>query len=64
VRAVWKLTCSASWLYTKRCSRLRASIDARIVNVSSGVGSLAMNADPASRTTRTSARCILRPRRP
>ena len=42
-------TCSASWPFTRRCCR--SCVNRRtpdIVNVSSGVGSLTLNADPAS----------------
>ncbi len=65
VRAVWETNVfGVLAVYQAMLPLLRESIDARIVNVSSGVGSLAMNADQLPRTTRTSARCILRPRRP
>jgi NAD(P)-dependent dehydrogenase (short-subunit alcohol dehydrogenase family) len=40
-------TCSASSPFTRRCCRSSANRDARIVSVSSAVGSLTANADPA-----------------
>ena len=49
VRAVWETNVfGALAVYQVMLPLLRESSDARIVNVSSGVGSLTMNADPAS----------------
>jgi len=49
VRAVWETNVfGVLAVYQAMLPLLRESIDARIVNVSSGVDSLAMNADPAS----------------
>ena len=48
VRAVWETNVfGVLAVYQAMLPLLRKSTDARIVNVSSGVGSLAMNADPA-----------------
>ncbi len=48
VRAVWETNVfGVLAVYQAMLPLLRKSSDARIVNVSSGVGSLAMNADPA-----------------
>jgi len=48
VRAVWETNVFGPLaVYQAMLPLLRESSDARIVNVSSGVGSLAMNADPA-----------------
>jgi NAD(P)-dependent dehydrogenase (short-subunit alcohol dehydrogenase family) len=50
VRAVWETNVfGVLAVYQSMLPLLRKSSDARIVNVSSGVGSLATNADPASR---------------
>ena len=49
VRAVWETNVfGVLAVYQAMLPLLRQSLDARIVNVSSGVGSLAENADPAS----------------
>ena len=49
VRAVWETNVfGVLAVYQAMLPLLRESSDARIVNVSSGVGSLTMNADPAS----------------
>jgi NAD(P)-dependent dehydrogenase (short-subunit alcohol dehydrogenase family) len=49
VRAVWETNVfGVLAVYQAMLRLLRESSDARIVNVSSGVGSLTMNADPAS----------------
>lgn len=49
VRAIWETNVfGVLAIYQAMLPLLRESSDARIVNVSSGVGSLAMNADPAS----------------
>ena len=49
VRAVWEVNVfGVLAVYQAMLPLLRASSDARIVNVSSGVGSLTANADPAS----------------
>ena len=49
MRAVWETNVfGALAVYQAMLPLLRASTDARIVNVSSGVGSLALAADPAS----------------
>ena len=49
VRAVWDVNVFGTLaVYQAMLPLLRESADARIVNVSSGVGSLALNADPAS----------------
>ena len=50
-------------VYRAMLPLLREAPAARIVNVSSGVGSLRMNSDPASPCTRSSAPSTLRPRR-
>ncbi|HTN64110.1 MAG TPA: SDR family NAD(P)-dependent oxidoreductase, partial [Devosia sp.] len=48
VRAIWETNVfGVLAVYQAMLPLLRASSDARIVNVSSGVGSLALNADPA-----------------
>jgi len=48
VRAVWETNVfGVLAVYQAMLPLLRQSLDARIVNVSSGVGSLALNADPA-----------------
>lgn len=50
IRAVWETNVfGALAVYQAMLPLLRRSSDARIVNVSSGVGSLATNADPAHR---------------
>ncbi len=48
VRAIWETNVfGVLAVYQAMMPLLRQSADARIVNVSSGVGSLALNADPA-----------------
>ena len=64
VRAVWETNVfGVLAVYQAMLPLLRESSDARIVNVSSGVGSLTANADPAFPYHTFSARCTLRPRR-
>ena len=53
VRAVWEVNVfGVLAVYQAMLPLLRKGVDARIVNVSSGVGSLAANADPTSRTSK------------
>jgi NAD(P)-dependent dehydrogenase (short-subunit alcohol dehydrogenase family) len=65
VRAVWETNVfGVLAVYQAMLALLRESSDARIVNVSSGVGSLTMNADPAHPpAARFTDPCTLRPRR-
>jgi NAD(P)-dependent dehydrogenase (short-subunit alcohol dehydrogenase family) len=64
IRAVWETNVfGVLAVYQAMLPLLRESSDARIVNVSSGVGSLTSNADPSHPTTRLTARCIRHPRR-
>jgi NAD(P)-dependent dehydrogenase (short-subunit alcohol dehydrogenase family) len=65
VRAVWETNVfGVLAVYQAMLPLLRQSADARIVNVSSGVGSLTANAGPGLPLfTRCSARCTLRRRR-
>ena len=64
VRAVWETNVfGVLAVYQAMLPLLRESSDARIVNVSSGVGSLTANADPAYPYHGISAPSTLRPRR-
>jgi NAD(P)-dependent dehydrogenase (short-subunit alcohol dehydrogenase family) len=64
IRAVWETNVFVVLaVYQAMLPLLRKSSAARIVNVSSGVGSPTTNADPAHRYHRSIARCTLRPRR-
>jgi NAD(P)-dependent dehydrogenase (short-subunit alcohol dehydrogenase family) len=64
VRAVWGTNVfGVLAVYQAMLPLLREASAARIVNVSSGVGSLTTNADPASPGARPSAPSTLRPRR-
>ena len=64
VRAVWETNVfGVLSVYHVMLPLLRESSDARIVNVSSGVGSLTDNANPPSAGARSSAPSTLRPRR-
>jgi NAD(P)-dependent dehydrogenase (short-subunit alcohol dehydrogenase family) len=63
VRAVWETNVfGVLAVYQAMLPLLRQSSGARIVNVSSRVGSLTTNADLAFPTMRSTARCTLRPR--
>ena len=64
VHAVWEINAfGVLAVYQAMLPLLRNSSDARIGNVSRGVGSVTANAGPASPATRPSAPCIPRPRR-
>jgi NAD(P)-dependent dehydrogenase (short-subunit alcohol dehydrogenase family) len=64
IRAVWETNVfGVLAVYQAMLPLLRESSDARIVNVSSGVGSLTTNADPACPYRAFYGPCTLRPRR-
>jgi NAD(P)-dependent dehydrogenase (short-subunit alcohol dehydrogenase family) len=64
VRAVWETNVfGVLAVYQAMLPLLRESADARIVNVSSGVGSLTANADPASTGTQARSRSRMAPAR-
>jgi NAD(P)-dependent dehydrogenase (short-subunit alcohol dehydrogenase family) len=63
LKAVWDTNVfGALAVYQALLPLLRESSDARIVNVSSGVGSLTSNANHPTPTTRPTARCTRHPR--
>jgi NAD(P)-dependent dehydrogenase (short-subunit alcohol dehydrogenase family) len=64
IRAVWETNVfGALAVYQAMLPLLRESSEARIVNVSSGVGSLTSTPTHPTRSTRPTARCIRHPRR-